>query len=60
VVETETLTNTARAYSLNGLTNYEPYTVTLSTVGVTPPLSDTVCVMPTDIFVHLPLVKKED
>jgi hypothetical protein len=60
VVETETLSNTARAYPLPGLTNYEPYTVTLSTVGVTPPLSDTVCVMPTDIFVHLPLVVRED
>jgi hypothetical protein len=60
VVETETLTNTARAYSLNGLTNYELYTVTLSTVGVTPPLSDTVCVTPTDIFVYQPTVMKGD
>jgi hypothetical protein len=60
VVETETLTNTARAYPLTGLTNYEPYTVTLSTVGVTPPLSDTVTVMPTDIFVYLPVALKED
>lgn len=60
VVETEALTNTARAHSLNGLTNYESYTVTLSTVGVTPPLSDAVRVMPTDIFVYLPIAIKED
>ncbi|MBN1979783.1 MAG: right-handed parallel beta-helix repeat-containing protein [Anaerolineae bacterium] len=49
-----------RAYTLNGLTNYEWYTVTLTAVGTNPILSDTVRVMPTDIFVHLPLVLKED
>ncbi|HQE93214.1 MAG TPA: right-handed parallel beta-helix repeat-containing protein [Anaerolineae bacterium] len=36
--------------------NYRWYTVTLNTVGVTPVLSDTVRVMPTDRFVYLPLV----
>jgi hypothetical protein len=52
------ITNTVRAYTLTDLTNYEWYTITLSTVGVTPTLSDTVRVMPTDIFVFLPLVLK--
>jgi hypothetical protein len=36
--------------------NYQWYTVTLSTVGTMPILSDTVCVMPTDRFVYLPLI----
>ena len=44
-------------YILTGMTNYETYTVTLSAmVDSTAFLSDTVHVMPTDIFVHLPLV----
>jgi hypothetical protein len=48
------------AYSLTGLTNYEWYTVTLSAmVDSTALLSNTVRVMPTDIFVHLPLVQRE-
>ncbi|HOT91641.1 MAG TPA: hypothetical protein PLJ78_04895 [Anaerolineae bacterium] len=38
--------------------NYQWYTVTLSTVGVTPALSDTVRVMPTDRFVYLPVTLK--
>jgi len=50
-----------RAYMLTGLTNYEWYTVTLNAlVDSTPILTDTVRVMPTDIFVRLPLVMKED
>ena len=48
--------STTRAYTLTDLTNYQWYTVTLSTVGSTPILSDTVRVMPTDQFVYLPLV----
>jgi hypothetical protein len=50
-----------RAYTLTGLINYEWYTVTLNAiVDSTPILTDTVRVMPTDIFVHLPLVLRED
>ncbi|MBN1812597.1 MAG: hypothetical protein JXA14_12230 [Anaerolineae bacterium] len=46
-----------RAYTLTGLTNYQLYTVTLNAVlDATPILTDTVCVMPTDKFEHLPLV----
>jgi hypothetical protein len=53
--------SSTRAYPLTGLTNYEWYTVTLSTlVDSTALLSDTVRVMPTDIFVHLPLVLREN
>ncbi|MFN2271566.1 MAG: right-handed parallel beta-helix repeat-containing protein, partial [Anaerolineae bacterium] len=61
VVVTDSLTYTARAYTLTGLTNYQWYTVTLSAmVGPTPILTDTVRVMPTDISVRLPLMMKED
>jgi hypothetical protein len=50
-----------RAYTLTGLTNYQLYTVTLSAmVDTAPVLSDTVMVMPTNIFMHLPLMMKED
>jgi len=45
-----------RAYTLAGLTNGDWYTITLSTVDCAPPLSDTVHVMPTNLFVYLPLV----
>jgi hypothetical protein len=51
--------STTRVYTLTGLTNYQWYTVTLTSVGTNPVLSDTVCVMPTDILVHLPLVMRE-
>jgi hypothetical protein len=48
-----------RAYTLTGLTNYVWYTVTLNAMqGVTPFLTETVHVMPTDKFVYLPLVTK--
>ena len=54
-------TSTTRAYTLTGLTNYDLYTVTLKAmVGTTAVLSDTITVMPTDIFVYLPLVLKGD
>jgi hypothetical protein len=50
-----------RAYTLPGLTNYEWYTVTLNAMAdATSILTDTVRVMPTNLFVHLPLVMKED
>jgi hypothetical protein len=56
---TDPLSST-RACTLTNLTNYQTYTVTLNAmVGATSILSDTVCVMPTDIFVYLPLVRKE-
>jgi len=48
-----------RAYTLTSLTNYFWYTVTLNAMqGTTPFLTDTVRVMPTNIFVYLPLVLK--
>jgi hypothetical protein len=60
VLETDLLTNTARAYTLTGLENGQWYTVTLSTVGVTSPLSDTVTVRLMERFVYLPAAMKED
>jgi hypothetical protein len=60
VVATDSLTHTARSHTLVGLENLTPYTVTLSSIGATPPLSDTVCVMPTDVLLYVPLVTKED
>jgi hypothetical protein len=48
-----------RVYTLTGLANYSWYTITLDAMlGITPFLTDTVSVMPTDIFVFLPLVSK--
>ncbi|MFN2270192.1 MAG: right-handed parallel beta-helix repeat-containing protein [Anaerolineae bacterium] len=60
VVETDTLTNTASAYVLTDLENGHWYTVTLTTVGVTPPLSDTVAVQLMGHFAYLPIVTKEN
>jgi hypothetical protein len=40
--------------------NYQWYTITLSTVGTTPILSDTVRVMPTDRLGYLPLIVKSN
>jgi hypothetical protein len=61
VVVTDSLTYTARAYTLTGLTNYQWYTVTLNAmVDSTPILTDTVRVMPTNFLVRLPLMMKED
>jgi len=57
VVATDSLTNTARAYTLPNLTNYVWYTVTLS---INPAmLTDTARVMPTNRFVYLPLIMRE-
>jgi hypothetical protein len=54
------LTSTARNHTITGLTNYVWYTVTLNAVvSATPILTDTVRVMPTDRFLYLPLVLKE-
>lgn len=52
-------TDTLRAYTLPGLTNYVWYTVTLDAMlDGAPFLTDTVQVMPTDRFVYLPVVQK--
>lgn len=48
----------ARSYTLTGLTNYAWYDVTLTAVGTSPVLSDTIHRMPTDKLVFLPLVRK--
>jgi len=52
----EGLPEATRAFSLTGLTNYEWYTVTLSTMGISPILSDTIRVMPTDQLNYLPTI----
>ncbi len=53
--------STTRTYMLTNLTNYEWYTVTLNAMLDTTVLfSDTVTVMPTDNFVYLPLLLKEN
>ena len=56
VMVTDSLTHTACAHTLSGLENGQWYTVTLTTVGVTPPLSDTVTVQIMENFLYLPLV----
>jgi translation elongation factor P/translation initiation factor 5A len=55
---TGSLANTARAFTLTDMNNYEQYTITLSTVGNTIVLSDTVQVMPTDNLLYLPVIPK--
>lgn len=53
--------STTRTHTLTGLSNYQLYTVTLHAMtGSSSYLSDTVRVMPTDLFVHLPLVLRSD
>jgi hypothetical protein len=48
-----------RAYTLTGTANYTWYTVTVSAVvDAMPVMSDTVCVLPTDRFVYVPVVSK--
>jgi hypothetical protein len=45
-----------RTYTLTGMTNYTPYTVTLNgMVADSPFLTDTVSVIPTDIALYLPV-----
>lgn len=48
-----------REYVLTNLTNYSWYSITLTAVGPTPPLSDTIRIMPTDQLVYLPLVFRD-
>jgi hypothetical protein len=51
--------NPTRAYTLTGLTNYTPYTITLNAiVDSAAIMTDTVSIMPTDLFVYLPLANK--
>jgi hypothetical protein len=52
------LAKPTRAYTLTGLTNYQWYTVTLTTDPTM--LTGTVRVMPTDHLIHLPLVTNTD
>ena len=60
VIPAPSLTNTVHAYTLTGLTNYAWYTVTLNAMmDMAPILTDTVRVMPTDRFVYLPLVIRQ-
>jgi hypothetical protein len=47
-----------RAYTLTDLTNYEWYTITLSTNPVL--LKDTIRIMPTDQMIYLPMIGNED
>ncbi|HLF27796.1 MAG TPA: pectate lyase [Anaerolineae bacterium] len=51
--------SSTRDYSLTGLTNYRWYTITLQAMfSGTPLLTDTVRMMPTDIFFYLPLISQ--
>ncbi len=53
------LTESTRTFTVTGLTNYTPHTITLNAIlDSTPILTDTVTVRPTDIFVYLPIVQK--
>jgi hypothetical protein len=47
-----------RAYTMTGLTNYTWYDVTMTAVGASPVLSDTVRLMPTDVQVYLPVIRR--
>jgi hypothetical protein len=58
---TEPLSMTRSTVLVDNVQNYQWYTVTLhAMVRETSWLSDTVRVMPTDLFVHLPLVMREN
>jgi hypothetical protein len=53
------LDGSSRELALTNLANYTPYTVTLNAMqGSTPVLTDTVTVMPTDMLLRLPLIRK--
>jgi hypothetical protein len=53
------LDSSYRAFSLTGLTNYMPYTVTLNAMqGSTAVLTDTLTLIPTDNLLQLPLVRR--
>ncbi len=53
------LAEPTRSYALTGLTNYTAYTVTLNgMLDGASILTDTITLMPTDLFVYLPTVQK--
>lgn len=53
------LSQPTRAYTLTGLTNYAPYTLTLQAMlDGSPFLTDTVTATPTDLFIYLPVMLK--
>jgi hypothetical protein len=53
------LSESTRAYTLTGVTNYSPYKFTLNAMlSGTPILTDTVTVMPSDTLIYLPEVYK--
>jgi hypothetical protein len=54
----EGISGETRAYTLTGMTNYEWYEITLTAIGTTPVVSDTVSLMPTNIRLYLPLQVK--
>jgi hypothetical protein len=55
----DNIVSSTRAYTLNGLTNYAWYTVTLSArLDTTPLYTDSIKLMPTDRFVYLPVMLK--
>jgi hypothetical protein len=57
---TEPLSTTRSTVLTDNVENYQWYTVTLHAMaGETSWLSDTVRVMPTDVFVYLPLIQRE-
>jgi hypothetical protein len=47
-----------RAYTLTGLTNYAWYDITLTAIGSTPELNNSVSLMPTDLLLYLPFQLK--
>ena len=53
------LPNPTRAFTLTGLTNYSPYTITVSAIYTTTSiLSDSVRALPTNHITYLPLVRQ--
>ena len=51
--------NATRSYQITQLTNYTMHTVTLNAmVNASPVLTDTITIMPTDLFNYLPVVLK--
>ena len=52
------IASATRAYTMTGLTNYTWYDITLTAVGASPVLSDTVRLMPTDVQVYLPVIRR--
>lgn len=55
----EGIASATRSYSLTGMTNYETYEITIDAMdGTTVLFTDTIEVMPTDIFVYLPTIQR--